>query len=85
MWIAPLAAQKSTLVIDRIHDSYVFAEPRNFRIFLPPGYGTSSERYPVVYWFHGFSGRHNRPEGEGPNYDQGEGDTIAEFVAIRWS
>ncbi|MGH9719259.1 MAG: alpha/beta hydrolase-fold protein, partial [Bryobacteraceae bacterium] len=68
------------------HQSEVLGETRNFRIFLPPDYGETQKRYPVIYWFHGWGERHNRPPGDRPgrNYDTGEdygGDTIAAYVA----
>jgi hypothetical protein len=71
------------LIQDRTHDSQVLGESRNYRIFLPPDYGTSGKRYPVIYWFHGWSERHNKPVAEpGRDYDQGGygGDTIGAFV-----
>ncbi|MBK9168643.1 MAG: hypothetical protein IPM24_14395 [Bryobacterales bacterium] len=77
---------QQALVQDRTHDSEVLNETRNYRIFLPPGYGESDKRYPVIYWFHGHSERYNKPPANRPNrnYDQGEdygGNTIAAFVA----
>ena len=74
------------LVLDRTHQSEVLREKRNYRIFLPPGYGDSAKRYPVIYWFHGYSERYNKPVTARPdrNYDSGPdygGDTIAAFVA----
>jgi hypothetical protein len=53
-------------------------------VFLPPDYEQAArKRYPVVYFFHGWSERHNRPPRGGLNYDSGTdygGDTIAAFV-----
>jgi S-formylglutathione hydrolase FrmB len=74
------------LILDRVHFSQVFMETRNFRIFLPPDYNTSKKRYPVIYWFHGWSERFNKPVADPPNrnYDSGTdygGDNIANFVA----
>ena len=65
--------------------SQVLGETRNFRIFLPPNYETSGKRYPVIYWFHGFSERFNKPVDDPPHrdYDSGAdygGDNIANFV-----
>jgi S-formylglutathione hydrolase FrmB len=70
---------------DRVQFSQVFGETRNFRIFLPPGYDTSGKRYPVIYWFHGWGERFNKPVDDPPNrnYDSGTdygGDNIANFV-----
>jgi hypothetical protein len=75
------------LILDESHESKVFGETRHYRIFLPPDYKTSGKRYPVIYWFHGWSERYNKPPaGEpGRNYDQGDGvyggDTIGRFVS----
>ena len=63
---------------DHRHPSKVLGEDRNYRIFLPPGYGDSTERYPVIYYFHGHSDRYTLAR-----YDGGT-DTapkIAKFVA----
>ena len=71
------------LVLDRTHESRVFHETRHYRIFLPPAYESSTPRYPVIYWFHGFGERSNL----GPankEYDRGNdynGDNLANFVA----
>ncbi|HVN06602.1 MAG TPA: alpha/beta hydrolase-fold protein [Bryobacteraceae bacterium] len=74
------------IIQDRVQFSQVFEETRNFRIFLPPDYATSGKRYPVIYWFHGWSERYNKPIDDPPNrnYDTGAdygGDNIANFVA----
>jgi len=64
--------------IDLTHPSKVFNGPRNFRLFLPPDYATSPQRYPVIYYFHGHSDRYTLEK-----YDDGK-DTvpkIASFVA----
>jgi hypothetical protein len=80
----PLPAAEATIQ-DRVHFSQVFEETRNYRIFLPPNYATSAKRYPVIYWFHGWSERYNKPVDYTPNrnYDSGTdygGDNIANFV-----
>ena len=75
------------LILDESHESKVFGETRHYRIFLPPDYRTSGKRYPVIYWFHGWSERYNQPPAGAPerNYDQGDGvyggDTIGRFVS----
>ncbi len=73
-------------VIDTSHYSTTFGEIRNYRIFLPSGYYASSQkRYPVIYFFHGWSQRYFGPVGDNySNYDKGEdnnGDNIANYVA----
>lgn len=64
--------------LDRRHVSKTLGETRNYRILLPPGYESSGQRYPVIYYFHGHSDRYTVE-----HYDQGK-ETIpkmAEFVA----
>ena len=64
---------------DRSHHSKVFGESRNYRVFLPPAYDASHQRYPVIYYFHGHSDRYTLEK-----YDNGL-DTvpkIAAFVAL---
>ena len=73
------------IIQDRVQFSQVFKENRNFRIFLPPDYAASGKRYPVIYWFHGWSERFNKPVSDPPHrdYDSGTdygGDNIANFV-----
>jgi enterochelin esterase-like enzyme len=73
-------------IIDSRHYSNVFGEIRNFRVFLPPGYFENpGKRYPVIYFYHGWS---QRFFGSGPDsynhFEQGDdnnGDNIASFVA----
>src|SRR5581483_5450489 len=63
---------------DRVYPSHVFNGPRHYRIFLPRGYATSAESYPVIYYFHGHSDRYTLEK-----YDNGA-DTvpkIEDFVA----
>jgi poly(3-hydroxybutyrate) depolymerase len=72
------------IIIDSRHYSNVFGEIRNFRIFLPPGYYDNPQsRYPVIYYYHGWSQRYfgstsiiAADEGNSNN-----GDNIANFVA----
>lgn len=85
------------MILDETHESQVFHETRHYRIFLPPDYATSGKRYPVIYWFHGWSERYNKPVAREPerNYDQGDGgvyggDTIGRFagnhdvIVVKW-
>jgi len=79
------AVTADTRILDLQHQSRVFGETRNFRIFLPPSYETdSAKRYPVIYIFHGYGERHNRGPRDGERaYDSGDdyqGDNIAGFV-----
>lgn len=76
--IAGMAIAQTRPFEDHTHPSKVFGENRNYRIFLPPNYGDSTMRYPVIYYFHGHSDRYTLER-----YDDGK-DTvpkIARFVA----
>lgn len=82
IWLAAssggAALAQSQPFTDRTYPSKVFGENRHYRLFLPPGYEGSAERYPVIYYFHGHSDRFTLE-----HYDQGK-DTvpkIARFVA----
>src|SRR5258708_25022492 len=90
--IATSAFGATAIILDRTHESQVLHETRHYRIFLPPDYETSGERYPVVYFFHGWGERYNQSTA-GHNYDEGEdygGDNFASFVGshdvivVRW-
>jgi hypothetical protein len=84
LWVSAAPAAEA-IIRDQTHFSNVLGEERNYRVFLPPDYESSGKRYPVIYWFHGYSERHNRPVAMRPvrNYDVGAdygGDTISRFV-----
>jgi pimeloyl-ACP methyl ester carboxylesterase len=61
---------------DRTYFSKAFGEERHYRILLPPDYDSSSQRYPVIYYFHGHSDRYTVEK-----YDQGK-DTIPKMAAF---
>ncbi len=69
--------------IDALHYSQVFHETRDYRIFLPRDYERNLEkRYPVVYFFHGFGERFNKPSEEVGDYDFGyNGDNLSSYAA----
>lgn len=88
------APARQARILDLKHYSHVFGEERSYRVFLPPDYDQAAgKRYPVIYFFHGWSERFNRPPRSGRGYDSGEdygGDNIAAFVGqhdvivVRW-
>ena len=85
LFCAVAANAAEAIIRDYSHQSAVFGETRAFRIFLPPDYEHSGKHYPVIYWFHGWSERYNKPVADTPHrdYDSGSdygGDTIAAFV-----
>ena len=72
-------------IIDSRHYSHVMGENRNFRIFLPPGYYDDPlERYPVIYFYHGWSQRYFGGTST-PGAEEGfltDVEKIAGFVAL---
>lgn len=51
-------ARQTSPYIDTSHYSKVFGRTKLYRIYLPGGYEVTNKRYPVVYFFHGWGGRH---------------------------
>ncbi|HEY8513054.1 MAG TPA: alpha/beta fold hydrolase [Cyclobacteriaceae bacterium] len=43
---------------DLSHHSKVFGREKSYRLYLPEGYHNNEERFPVIYFFHGWGGRH---------------------------
>lgn len=72
-------------IVDARHYSKVLGEMRNFRVFLPRDYALEPDkRYPVIYFFHGWSQRYFGASTRYSDYDKGDdngGDNIANFVA----
>ncbi len=55
--------QKGRVIIDSLYSEKLendFGEnpTRGIAVYLPPGYEQSSQRYPVIYFLHGFMGDH---------------------------
>ena len=76
----------SVTIIDSRHYSNVLGEIRNYRVFLPPGYNSDKlKRYPVIYFYHGWSQRYFGSGPDGYNhFEKGtdnNGDNIAAFVS----
>lgn len=80
-----LAQVQEATIVDARHYSQVLAEARDYRIFLPPGYSKdATKRYPVIYFFHGWSQRYFGSSNPYGDFDKGEengGDNIAAFVS----
>lgn len=72
-------------IIDSWHYSNVFAEARNYRIFLPSGYFSNpKKKYPVIYFLHGWSQRYFGSSDHYADFDKGDenkGDNIASYVS----
>lgn len=53
-----MQAQDLSPYKDTSHYSHVFGHEKSYRIYLPQGYKTSGKKFPVIYFFHGWGGRH---------------------------
>jgi enterochelin esterase-like enzyme len=43
---------------DLTHYSNVFGKEKNYRLYLPDNYRQTDQKYPVIYFFHGWGGRY---------------------------
>ncbi|HTJ14695.1 MAG TPA: alpha/beta hydrolase-fold protein [Dinghuibacter sp.] len=62
-WISPPTGagpgyEGQPAYFDRTHFSKVFGHDKYYRVYLPEGYDHGRRRYPVIYFFHGWGGRH---------------------------
>jgi len=58
IFIACKAQKTNSAFQDLTYDSKVFGSERFYRIYLPNGYENDKKKYPVIYYFHGWGGRH---------------------------
>ena len=54
---------------DTLHFSRIFGHEKHYRIYLPEGYKSGTEDYPVIYFFHGWGGRHFKDDNALLEYD----------------
>jgi S-formylglutathione hydrolase FrmB len=86
LFFSGAAFAREATILDKTHYSSVLGEVRNYRVFLPPGYDEDpSKRYPVIYFYHGWSQRYfgSINDFKADEGDSNRGDNIANFVAAR--
>ncbi len=74
-------------IFDRRHWSDTFGEYRNYRIVLPRDYETSGKHYPVIYYFHGHSGRYKGEQyGNGQVFLSEQVDFVRnnDVIVVKW-
>jgi len=54
---------------DLTHQSNIFKRDKYYRLYLPQGYSEGSERYPVIYFFHGWGGRYKSDDNAKLEYE----------------
>lgn len=55
---------------DLTHSSQVFNHAKAYRIYLPAKYSDKSSRFPVIYFFHGWGGRHFKDDNAKLEYEK---------------
>ena len=70
---------------DVTHNSSVFGKDRSYRLYLPEGYNQSEGNYPVIYFFHGWGGRHFKDDNALLDYVRlGELVDKYRFIMVMW-
>ena len=65
--------------------SEVFDSERSFRLYLPEGYGNTTKNYPVIYYFHGWGGRHFKDDNALLEYNKiGELVDKYQVILVMW-
>lgn len=67
--VIPALSQSSSPFTDTGHYSQVFGHDKFYRLYLPKGYTSCGKRYPVIYFFHGWGGRHFKDDNALLNYE----------------
>ncbi|MET0392003.1 MAG: alpha/beta fold hydrolase [Chitinophagaceae bacterium] len=62
-------SQTAAPYTDTSHYSRVFGHSKSYRLYLPEGYSSPDKRYPVIYFFHGWGGRHFKDDNALLNYE----------------
>jgi enterochelin esterase-like enzyme len=65
----PALSQSEVAYTDRQHYSRVFGHDKSYRLYLPEGYESSTKKYPAIYFFHGWGGRHFKDDNALLNYE----------------
>lgn len=73
--------QKPTSFSDETHFSEVFGKEKGYRIYLPEGYEKTKNKYPVIYYLHGWGGRHFKSGGAKFEFEM-IGDLVDKYQII---
>lgn len=70
---------------DLSHKSKVFGREKTYRLYLPSGYEQGQERYPVIYFFHGWGGRYKSDDNAKLAYEK-IGDLVNKYrvILVMW-
>lgn len=71
---------------DKTHYSKAFGKERPYRIYLPESYLSTDQKYPVIYFFHGWGGRHFKDDNARLEYEKlGELVNKYQFIMVMWN
>ena len=70
---------------DRAHQSSVFGKNKAYRVYLPQNYQKTTDKYPVIYFFHGWGGRYFMDPSAKLDYEKiGELVDKYQFILVMW-
>ncbi len=72
---------KESSYSDISHFSHVFGSQKTYRLYLPESYSISGQRYPVIYFFHGWGGRYFKDPSAKLEYEM-IGDLVSKYEVI---
>lgn len=77
--------QKRLPYQDATHFSEVFRKEKTYRVYLPQNYTESENRYPVIYFFHGWGGRYFKDDSAKLEYEKlGELVDKYQVILVMW-
>ncbi len=80
-----MSQELSDVYQDKSHFSLAFNAERSYRVYLPEGYGNDTKDYPVIYYFHGYGGRHYKDYNALLEYDMiGELVEKYQVILVMW-
>tara|TARA_R110002050_G_scaffold223672_2_gene359551 strand:- start:27655 stop:29544 length:1890 start_codon:yes stop_codon:yes gene_type:complete len=83
--VAISCAGKESVYADLSHFSQVFKREKQYRLYLPKNYHSSNKKFPVIYHFHGWGGRHFRDESANIEYELiGKLVDKYQFILVMW-
>lgn len=69
MAVITASSQNAPPFTDNSHYSQVYGHHKFYRLYLPESYAADEKKYPVIYFFHGWGGRHFKDDNALLNYE----------------
>lgn len=78
-------SRKAMVFQDVKHYSHVFGKEKTYRLYLPDSYSQSDQKYPVIYFFHGWGGRYFKDDNAKLEYNKlGELVNKYKVILVMW-